>query len=94
MTIVASDQPIASAFLVLHGKYGDVTRYAQQRGVWRQSIDHEAAALRQPRQKQGKAAIMQVSPQETCNVLAPGKLEKGGRDVRSIIGNLSVESCG
>jgi hypothetical protein len=33
-------------------------------------------------------------PKPLRDVLAPGKLEKGGRDVRSIIGNLSVESCG
>jgi len=46
MGIVAPEQRIASAFVVLHGKYGDVTRYAQERGVCRQWIYREAAALR------------------------------------------------
>jgi hypothetical protein len=46
MGIVAPEQRIASAFFVIHGQYGDVTRYAQERGVCRQSIYHEAASLR------------------------------------------------
>ena len=45
MGMVAPQQRIASAFFVIHGKYGDVTRYAQERGVCRQSIYNEAAAL-------------------------------------------------
>jgi len=45
MGMVAHRQWIASAFCVFHGKYGDVTRYAQERGVCRQSIYNEAAAL-------------------------------------------------
>src|SRR5437870_2986034 len=44
--MVAAEQPIASAFFVLHGQYGDVTRYAPERGVCRQWIYREAAALR------------------------------------------------
>lgn len=46
MGMVAPEQRIASAFFVVFGKYGDVTRYAQERGVCRQSIYNEAAALR------------------------------------------------
>jgi hypothetical protein len=46
MGMVAPEQRIASAFFVLHGKYGDVTRYAEERGVCRQWIYREAAALR------------------------------------------------
>jgi hypothetical protein len=45
MGMVAPDQRIASAFFVFLGKYGDVTRYAQERGVCRQWIYREAAAL-------------------------------------------------
>lgn len=45
MSMVVLAQRIASAFFVLHGRYGDVRRYAQQRGVCRQSIYNEAAAL-------------------------------------------------
>ena len=46
MSIVAPEHQIASAFFVLYGKYGDVTRYAQQRGVSRQWLYREAEALR------------------------------------------------
>ena len=46
MGMVAPEQRIASAFFVLFGKYGDVSRYAQERGVCRQWIYREAAALR------------------------------------------------
>jgi hypothetical protein len=46
MGIVAPEQRIASAFFVVHGKYGDVTRYARERGVCRQWIYREATALR------------------------------------------------
>jgi hypothetical protein len=46
MGMVGAEQRIASAFFVMHGKYGDVTRFAQERGVCRQSIYNEAAALR------------------------------------------------
>lgn len=46
MGMVVPEQRIASAFWVLHGKYGDVTRYAQERGVSRQWIYREADALR------------------------------------------------
>jgi hypothetical protein len=44
--MVAPEQRIASAFFVIHGSYGEVTRYAQERGVCRQWIYREAAALR------------------------------------------------
>src|SRR4051812_5973844 len=47
MGIVGPELRIASAFFVLHGKYGEVTRYAQERGVCRQWIYREANALRQ-----------------------------------------------
>jgi hypothetical protein len=46
MGMVAPDERIASAFFVIYGKYGDVSRYAQERGVCRQWIYREAAALR------------------------------------------------
>ena len=46
MGMVAPEQRIASAFFVIHGSYGEVTRYAQERGVCRQWIYREAAALR------------------------------------------------
>jgi hypothetical protein len=43
--MVASQASIASAFYVFHGHYGDVSRYAQQRGVCRQRVYREAAWL-------------------------------------------------
>ena len=46
MGMVAPEQRIASAFFVIHGKHGDVSRYAQERGVCRQSIYNEATTLR------------------------------------------------
>jgi hypothetical protein len=45
MGMVAPQQRIASAFFVLYGNHGDVSRYAQQRGVCRQCVYHEAAGL-------------------------------------------------
>jgi hypothetical protein len=47
MGIVAPTQRIASAFFVLHGRHGDVSRYARQRGVCRQRIYREASRLQQ-----------------------------------------------
>jgi hypothetical protein len=43
MGIVALPQRIASAQVVFQGRYGDVSRYAQQRGVCRQWVYREAA---------------------------------------------------
>lgn len=45
MGILAPQQRIASAFFVLHGDYGDVSRYARERGVCRQWVYREAAWL-------------------------------------------------
>jgi hypothetical protein len=46
MGMVASPQGIASAFFVFHGAYGDVSRYAHERGVCRQWVYREAAGVR------------------------------------------------
>jgi hypothetical protein len=45
MGMVAPRQRIASAYFVFCGKYGDVSRYAQQRGVCRQWVYREADQL-------------------------------------------------
>src|SRR5712692_8217884 len=45
MGMVAPQQRIASAFFVFFGAYGDVSRYAQERGVCRQWVYREAAGL-------------------------------------------------
>src|SRR6266545_3213706 len=47
MGMVASPQRIASAYFVIFGTYGDVTRYAQERGVCRQWVYREASWLPQ-----------------------------------------------
>src|SRR6266436_2023520 len=47
MGMVAPPQRIASAYVVFFGQYGDVSRYAQQRGVSRQWVYREADGLLQ-----------------------------------------------
>jgi hypothetical protein len=47
MGMVASPQRIASAYFVIFGPYGDVTHYAQERGVCRQWVYREASWLPQ-----------------------------------------------
>src|SRR5271165_5571193 len=47
MNILASQQPLASAYFVFFGHYGDVTQYAHRRGVSRQWVYHEANQLQQ-----------------------------------------------
>lgn len=47
MSMVAGPQRIASAFFVIHGDYGDVRRYAQERDVCRQWVYREAAWVNQ-----------------------------------------------
>src|SRR6266478_3027041 len=46
MGIVVPPQRIASAYFVVFGKYGDVSRYAEERGVCRQWVYREADWLR------------------------------------------------
>src|SRR5262249_27871456 len=46
MGMVGPERRIASAFLVMHGPYGAVSRYARERGVCRQWIYREATSLR------------------------------------------------
>jgi hypothetical protein len=47
MGMVAPQQRIASAYVVFFGNYGDVSRYAQQRGVCRQWVYREATRLQE-----------------------------------------------
>lgn len=54
MGMVAPEQRIASAYVVIFGNYGDVTRYAQERGVCRQWVYREATGLRQELGEQQK----------------------------------------
>jgi hypothetical protein len=45
MGMVAPEQRIASAYFVIHGEYGEVSRLARHRGVCRQWVYREAAGL-------------------------------------------------
>jgi hypothetical protein len=47
MGMVAPQQRIASAYFVVFGQHGDVTRYAKTRGVCRQYVYREASRLKQ-----------------------------------------------
>jgi hypothetical protein len=55
MGMVAPQQRIASAYFVIFGKYGDVTRYAAERGVCRQWVYREATGLQQTLSEQQQA---------------------------------------
>jgi hypothetical protein len=55
MNRVAVEQRIASAFVVVCGHYGDVSRYAQQHGVCRQWVYRQAGQVQQH---------LQATPQE------------------------------
>ena len=57
MGMVASQQRIASAYVVIFGNYGDVTRYAGERGVCRQWIYREASSLQQALAEQQQQTI-------------------------------------
>jgi hypothetical protein len=59
MGMVASEPRIASAFFVGHGRHGDVSRYARQRGVCRQWVYREAARV-QAALAQVPAAVAQL----------------------------------
>jgi hypothetical protein len=52
MSMVAPDPRIASAYFVIFGNYGAVTRFAEERGVCRQWVYREAACLGQALTKQ------------------------------------------
>jgi hypothetical protein len=54
MGMVAGQQRIASAYVVIFGHYGDVTRYAEERGVCRQWVYREASWLQQALAEQQK----------------------------------------
>ncbi len=47
MSSIAPAQALASAAVVFHGRYGDVTALAHQRGVFRQTLYREAYAVHQ-----------------------------------------------
>jgi hypothetical protein len=74
MRMVAPRQRIASAFVVLCGCYGDVSRYAQERGVCRQSVYRESAgvlaSLEATRWRQQVASLQEQLSQSQQQVAA------------------------
>jgi hypothetical protein len=65
MGMVAPQERIASAFYVAYGKYGDVSRYAQDRGVSRQRVYREANWLQSyPDQAQQRIHALEQLVQE------------------------------
>lgn len=71
MGMVAPQQRIASAYAVFHGRYGDVSHYAQQRGVCRQWVYREAAWVQdvlthqQEEREQLRAQVRQLQERQT-----------------------------
>ena len=68
--MVAPQQRIASAFFVFCGQYGDVSRYAQERGVCRQWVYREAAWLKdfltqQQESERLRAEVRQLQQRQT-----------------------------
>jgi len=72
MGMVAPRQRIASAFVVIFGHHGEVSRYAQERGVCRQSVYRESArtlaALEGTRWRQQVAQLRQLLRQSRRRV--------------------------
>ena len=58
MGMVAPQQRIASAYFVIFGHYGDVSRYAQERGVCRQWVYREAqSGAKAPQERSRRTSI-------------------------------------
>jgi len=72
MGMVARQQRIASAYFVIFGNYGDVTRYAEERGICRQWVYREATSLQQALAEQQKtidrlqSRVEELEQQHTC----------------------------
>src|SRR5262245_51543770 len=75
MGMVAPRQPIASAYVVVFGRYGEVSRYAEQRGVSRQWVYREADGLLE-RLDQGEQKIRALEQQVRRLLEQKGQLEE------------------
>jgi len=77
MGMVAPQQRIASAYFVIFGNYGDVSRYAEERGVCRQWVYREAGWLQDflaGKQAQVEALEQRVQELEQKNVALEERL--------------------
>ena len=79
MNTLSSQQPIASAYFVIFGQYGEVTRHAQSRGVSRQWIYREAQTLQQT-----------VRDQQQQNQLLQGQLAQARQTIATLEQRLAV----
>ena len=77
MGMVAPQQRIASAYFVIFGNYGDVTRYAEERGVCRQWVYREAGWLQDflaAKQAQAEALEQRVQELQQKNLALEERL--------------------
>lgn len=94
MGMVAPQQRIASAFFVICGKYGDVSRYAQERGVCRQWVYREAAWVQKHLREREEIGRLQGQVRELSQRLAEQDerlaqavvLDKAKQEVLAIVG--------
>jgi hypothetical protein len=70
MGMVAPQERIASAYFVICGKYGDVSRYAQERGVCRQWVYREAAWVQKHLRQQEQIGRLEHQVRELRQCLA------------------------
>jgi hypothetical protein len=70
MGMVAPKERIASAYFVICGKYGEVSRYAQERGVCRQWVYREAAWVQKHLRQQEEIGRLRHQVRELSQCLA------------------------
>ena len=77
MGMVAPRQRIASAYVVIFGNYGDVSRYAQVRGVCRQWVYREAESVEKlltEKEQDNERLRQQVKKLEQLQATLEGRL--------------------
>ena len=70
MGMVAPKERIASAYFVICGKYGDVSRYAQERGVCRQWVYREAEWVQKHLKQQEEIRCLELQVRQLSHSLA------------------------
>ena len=79
MGMVATPQRIASAYFVVFGNYGDVRRYAEERGVCRQWIYREAIRTSKNIQMIGKLTPLAWPTAANCACFSSSKTTDNAR---------------
>jgi hypothetical protein len=75
MGMVARKERIASAYVVICGEYGAVSRYAEERGVCRQLVYRESAWVEKHLQQQERIDTLQQQVRELSQCLAERERE-------------------